>query len=54
MGGPKYHTVELKNQAVRTALVRLSGGQSFEFDKQAWRRWYTASRREASVDMRRD
>jgi hypothetical protein len=37
---------QVANQEVLTALVTLSGGQSYGFDQRAWMHWWaSASRR---------
>jgi tetratricopeptide (TPR) repeat protein len=42
-----------QNQEVLDALVRLSGGQSFGYDPEAWKRWYNAERaRGGNVELR--
>jgi len=46
--------VPVQNQAVLAALVQLSDGASFGFNKQAWTNWYDANRRRVvTVDGRR-
>lgn len=47
------HTVN--NQEVLTALIRLSGGVNFGFDKQAWRYWLDSQNRQSApaIDARR-
>ncbi len=46
----------VNNQEVLTALIRLSGGANFGFDKQAWRYWLDSQYRQSApvVDARRD
>ncbi len=46
----------VNNQEVLTALIRLSGGVNFGFDKQAWRYWLDNQNRQSApvVDARRD
>ncbi|MBN1852349.1 MAG: HEAT repeat domain-containing protein [Pirellulales bacterium] len=53
-GGSPYISMQMKNQPVLNALIKLSGGQVFEFDQPAWRQWYALSRRAGNVDLRRD
>ncbi|MCA9231160.1 MAG: HEAT repeat domain-containing protein [Planctomycetales bacterium] len=47
-------SVDQKNIDVRQALVELSGGQDFGFDKRAWRRWFVNQQVREFVDARRD
>jgi hypothetical protein len=42
-----------ENRSVLEALVAIAG-TSFNFDQQAWKKWYAAQRRPASADTRRD
>lgn len=53
-GGPKIVEQHAENHDVLSALVKLSGGQNFEFNEVAWRRWYANIRRVDGVNMRRD
>jgi hypothetical protein len=53
-GGPKYRVVPLRNPDVLAALVSLSGGVSFDYDQQQWRRWLAAQAKQQAVDIRRD
>ncbi len=53
-GGPRVRRVDHKNMAVRQALSSLTGGQDFEFDETAWRRWYVNEQIQDYVDTRRD
>lgn len=47
-------SLPIQNQAVLAALVQLSDGASFGFNKQAWTNWHAASRRRpVVVDGRR-
>ena len=55
--GSKIHVVhrELTNQEVLHALVTLSGGTTFGFNEEAWRRWYAIEAgRINNVNPRRD
>jgi hypothetical protein len=47
---------EMPNQEVLNTLVKLSGGASFGFDKQAWRFWLAAQRQQSvpRLNSRRD
>jgi hypothetical protein len=49
--------VPMLNQDVLSALVKLSGGQSFGFDIDAWRAWHNAQRQQQQtqeINARRD
>jgi hypothetical protein len=46
--------VPVKNPAVLSALVKLSGGTSFDYDKAQWRGWLAAQAKANAVDLRRD
>jgi hypothetical protein len=53
-GGPKYETRNEENPSVLRALKKLSGGQSFDYDKVAWRRWYVDLLMRQHTNARRD
>lgn len=53
-GKSKVISIDHNNLDVRRALVELSGGMDFEFDKTAWRRWYINEQIQEFVDTRRD
>ena len=53
-GGPKIVTQDEQNIAVRQALVKLSGGQNFDFDETAWRHWYVEMLSHQHANSRRD
>jgi hypothetical protein len=53
-GGPKIVTQDEQNIAVRQALVKLSGGQNFDFDEVAWRHWYVDMLSHQHANSRRD
>ncbi|NOY42492.1 MAG: HEAT repeat domain-containing protein [Planctomycetes bacterium] len=53
-GAPKIRKIDQKNLDVRQALVELSGGQDFEYNRKAWRRWYINQQVREFVDARRD
>lgn len=53
-GGSKVVEQSVENHDVLSALVKLAGGQSFEFNAVAWRRWYANTLRVEAVNMRRD
>jgi hypothetical protein len=43
-----------QNPAVRSALVRLSGGIDFAYDQSQWRKWLATQKQQKNVDLRRD
>jgi HEAT repeats len=51
---PKIVTQTIRNPFVLTALVKLSGGTSFEYDQEQWRTWLAAQAKSRAVDLRRD
>lgn len=53
-GSQKIHKIDQRNLEVRRALVELSGGQDFEYNSRAWRRWYINQQVHEYVDARRD
>jgi hypothetical protein len=53
-GGPQVVNQELRNPAVLNSLIMLSGGASFDYDQDAWRRWLAAQAKQRAVDVRRD
>lgn len=53
-GGNKIYKEDRQNQAVWHALVELSGGQNFEYNVRAWRRWFVNQQVHEHVDARRD
>jgi hypothetical protein len=53
-GSPKRKRVELKNDTVLAALTSLNPGVNFNYDEEAWRRWYTEKFTTTQVDLRRD
>jgi hypothetical protein len=53
-GGPKIITRALQNPEVLGALVTLSSGTSFDYDKEQWRGWLAAQAKQQIVDVRRD
>jgi hypothetical protein len=55
MGGkPQLIKQQLKNSAVRNALTMLHPGTNFQYDMDAWRKWYVQSQTTSAVDLRRD
>jgi hypothetical protein len=52
--GPQVVTREIRNPAVLSALVTLSGGASFDYDQRQWHRWLAAQTKVNAVDVRRD
>ena len=53
-GGKKIFKEDFQNPAVRRALNELSGGQDFEYNEGAWRRWFVNQQIREHVDARRD
>jgi hypothetical protein len=53
-GGPQIVTQAVRNPDVLSALVALSGGASFDYDQEQWRRWLAAQAKRDAVDVRRD
>lgn len=55
MGGkPQLIKQQLKNSSVRNALTTLHPGVNFQYDIEAWRKWYVQSQTTSFVDLRRD
>ncbi|MBS0210239.1 MAG: HEAT repeat domain-containing protein [Planctomycetes bacterium] len=50
---PKSQTVMLNNEAVLDALLTMSNGVNFNYDKGAWKRWFETQRRTSKLDARR-
>lgn len=50
---PEIVTQKLTNPAVLDALVAITS-QNFDFDTQAWRTWFNAQKKPATMDARRD
>ncbi len=53
-GGNKVYKEDKQNLSVWRALVELSGGQNFEYNERAWRRWFVNLQVHEHVDARRD
>jgi len=53
-GGPKVLKQPIENRDVLQALVELTGGVSFNFDRSAWKYWYAAQKKPQNLDARRD
>ena len=53
-GSNKIYREDIQNLAVRSALIELSGGQDFEYNERAWRRWFVNLQVHEHVDARRD
>ncbi len=55
-GGSSTETVRqpYENRDVLQALIALSGGTSFQFDRDAWKHWLASQKKPASLDARRD
>ncbi len=52
--GPKIVKQDQENVRVHQALVKLSGGQNFDFDEKAWRSWYVELMSRQHANARRD
>ncbi len=52
-GGPKQIERDLQNENVHQALIALTGGTNYGFDKEAWRQWYAESKVPKEIDLRR-
>jgi hypothetical protein len=52
-GGPKQIEQEHQNDSVQQALVALTGGKNFGFDRDAWRSWYAESKVPQQFNLRR-
>ena len=52
--GPRTVKRAQNNPEVLSALIALSGGANFEYDKTAWRQWFAAQRGPQDLDARRD
>jgi len=50
----KSVSTRLPNQKVLDGLVALSGGPNYQFDKAAWRRWWSTQTKPVAIDTRRD
>lgn len=55
-GGSSTETIKRdhENRDVLQALVDLTGGTSFNYDVKAWKYWYVAQKKPATLDARRD
>lgn len=53
-GGPKMVRQTYKNPQVLDALVQLSGGPNFDYDRDAWKAWYASRKKSLSLNARRD
>jgi HEAT repeats len=52
--GPQVIQQDVRNPDVLSSLVTLSGGASFDYDQQQWRRWLAAQAKVNVIDVRRD
>lgn len=52
--GPQVVIQAVRNPEALSALVSLSGGASFDYDQEQWRRWLAAQAKLHAVDVRRD
>jgi hypothetical protein len=53
-GGPQFRNDPFENSAVLAALKKLSGGENFDYDEAAWRRWYIDLLMREHTNARRD
>jgi hypothetical protein len=53
-GGNKIVKIDVQNAEVRMALMELSRGQDFQYNENAWRRWFVNQQVHDTVDARRD
>jgi hypothetical protein len=53
-GGARIVKVDQQNSEVLFALRELSGGQDFQYNEKAWRRWFVNEQVHENVDARRD
>jgi hypothetical protein len=55
-GGSSTQTIKRdhENHDVLQALVEMTGGTSFNYDVKAWKYWYIAQKKPATLDARRD
>jgi hypothetical protein len=51
---PKIENRVVRNPAVLSALVKLAGGTSFDYDQDQWRTWLAAQAKLNDVNVRRD
>lgn len=52
-GGPKQIERDHQNDAVHQALIALTGGTNYGFDKDAWKQWYAESKVPKDINLRR-
>lgn len=52
-GGPKVISGELRNPAVLSALVRITG-EHFGYNKESWEKWHATQATLVHIDLRRD
>jgi len=53
-GGQKVQEQTVANRAVLDALISLTGGANFQYDREQWRRWYAGQQQPAQFSLRRD
>lgn len=53
-GKPKKVKQDKQNASALSALVKLNPGANFQYDEDAWRKWYTDTFTTTKVDLRRD
>ncbi len=51
---PKIIEKALNNEQVLTALIALSEGRNFGYNREAWRQWHAMQKNSLSIDARRD
>lgn len=52
-GRPRIIEQEVRNHGALDALIALSSGENYLFDKEAWKRWYVDSHTPHDVNLRR-
>jgi len=52
--GPKFQKKTIQNEDVLQALVDLTGGQNFLFNRDSWKAWYATQKKAQSLNARRD
>ncbi len=53
-GGPKFEKIAQENLHVLRALIKLSDGENFGYDEEAWRHWLVNRSNRLQFDARRD
>lgn len=52
--GPKFEKRTHQNEDVLQALVELTGGQNYLYNRDAWKAWYASQKKAQSLNARRD